>query len=248
MHIAEPIKSRLAQEGKTVKLSIIILCYNKWNFTKSCLKDLSHLPTDTHEIVIVDNASSDETYQEMIKLCNETEMNLVYIRNPHNYGFAGGCNIGFTKSIGENVLFLNNDIRVKSNHTNWTSAIISSCDEGLVGPTMGQLDNDLNFIQEANKILSGKSYMSGWCLGSSKENWNKLNISNTDISQIFSEEFFCYFEDTDLSFRARQLKILFKLVDVPVIHFGRVSSKQLNTNKLYSDARRIFINKWKNKI
>jgi len=176
-------------------------------------------------------------------MCEHTSMNLVYVKNSHNYGFAKACNIGYSVSTGRNVLFLNNDIRVKSNYTNWTQQIIMNCDDALVGPTMGQLDNNLNFVQEANKILGGKSYMSGWCLGSSKQNWKKLDISGND--EIFSEEFFCYFEDTDLSFRAKQLNIPFKVIDLPVIHFGKMTSRQLNTHKLYSDARKIFIDKWK---
>ncbi len=235
-----------------VDLSIVIPVYNKFNFTKSCLQDLSHLPNN-HEIVIVDNASSDETNKELEGMCEHTNMNLIYVKNSHNYGFAKACNIGYSISTGRNVLFLNNDIRVKSNYTNWTQQIIMNCDDALVGPTMGQLDNNLNFVQEANKILGGKSYMSGWCLGSSKQNWKKLDIMRTPvyehdchISQIFSEEYgLAYFEDTDLSFRAKQLNIPFKVIDLPVIHFGKMTSRQLNTHKLYSDARKIFIDKWK---
>ncbi|CAM6003617.1 unnamed protein product [Sphagnum balticum] len=76
-----------------------------------------------------------------------------------------------------NVLFLNNDIRVKSNHEDWTRDLISQCETSLVGPTMGELNPDFSFKQEADRFLPGKlSYMSGWCLASSKENWNKLRL------------------------------------------------------------------------
>ena len=218
-------------------LSIVIPVFNKFPFTKSCLNDLSKLPND-HEIIVVDNASADETKDQ---LTNSKE--IVYIRNNINEGFAKACNRGFYNSSASNVLFLNNDIRVKSNHDNWTRAIIEKCDIGLVGPTMGQLDKDLNFVQEANKVLSGNSYMSGWCLASSKEIFNKLIIPNTN-NQLFSEEFFCYFEDTDLSFRARKIGIPFVVQEVPVVHFGKISSKQLNTAILYQNARKIFIKKW----
>ena len=119
---------------------------------------------------------------------------------------------------------------------------------------MGQLDDNLNFIREANQVLPGKSYMSGWCIASSKYIGNKLDIprkfplliNNTNIPQIFSEEFGkAYFEDTDLSFRARELGIKFEVVDIPVVHFGKQTSKQLNTYQLYKTAREVFIKKWK---
>ncbi len=228
------------------KLSIVILCYNKWNFTKSCLDDLSKLPSD-HEIIVVDNASTDETQSQL-----QTNNDIVYYRNEKNSGFAAGCNIGYGLSTASNVLFLNNDIRVKHSHDKWTQPIIDLCPNGLVGPTMGLLDKDLNFIKEANRVLLGNSYMSGWCLAASKDIWNKLeiprNIAFTTervYPQIFSEEYgIAYFEDTDLSFRAKKLNIKMQIVDVPVVHFGKQTSKQLNTYALYNHARKIFIKKW----
>jgi GT2 family glycosyltransferase len=228
-------------------LSIVIPVFNKFNFTKSCLNDLAKLPED-HEIIIVDNGSSDETQVEMEKLAQipEFQNKLVYKRNEINLGFAKACNIGYGMATAPNVLFLNNDIRVKSNHQDWTQDIIKLSSTGLVGPTMGQLDKDLNFVQEANCLLMGNSYMSGWCLSSSKEIWESLRIK--DYLGPFSEEFgLAYFEDTDLSFRARRQKIKFLVVKIPVVHFGKQTSSQLNTRKLYLQARKIFVKKWGNK-
>jgi GT2 family glycosyltransferase len=221
-----------------MKLSIVVLCYNKWNFTKSCLDDLSKLPKD-HEIVVIDNASSDETKSQL-----EDSKEIVYHRNEQNLGFAAGSNLGYSISSAPNVMFLNNDIRVKFNHSTWTQEIINKCDYGLIGPTMGTLDSNLNFIKEANSYLDTPfSYLSGWCISSSKENWNKLIIN--DYLGPFSQEFgLAYFEDTDLSFRARKLEIPMVITDIPVVHFGKVSSQQLNTYSLYKSAREIFVNKW----
>lgn len=228
-------------------LSIVIPVFNKFNFTKSCLNDLLHLP-ENHEIIIVDNASSDETNKE---LAGNKE--IVYCRNEQNLGFAKACNIGYGLASAPNVLFLNNDIRVKADKDSWTQPILKMCANALVGPTMGQLNGKLEFVQEANRFLPGKSYMSGWCLGSSKEVWKKLEVvrpvTATDTyPQVFSEEFgLAYFEDTDLSFRARKLGINMEVVEIPVVHFGKQSSKQLNTAKLYNEARQIFLKKWLNK-
>lgn len=229
-----------------MNLSIVIPVWNKFNFTKSCLKDLEQLPDD-HEIIIVDNGSTDETAKAFENYSIDSRV--VYHRSETNLGFAKGCNLGYSLSTAPNVLFLNNDIRVKSNYSDWTSSLIAHCPLALVGPTMGQLDNNLNFVKEANAILDGKSYMSGWCLAASKNIWQKLEIPrdgvDNSIPQIFSEEFgLAYFEDTDLSFRARQFGIPFKVVDVPVVHFGKQTSQQLNTRQLYTQARQIFVRKW----
>ena len=226
-------------------LSIIIPVYNKINFTLSCLKDLSHLPND-HEIIIFDNGSKDDTKS---KLENSTE--ITYIRSEENLGFGKANNNAYNISSAPNVLFLNNDIRVRGDiaKSSWTAELLKYCNDYIVGPTMGQLNKDLGFVQEANQYLSGISYMSGWCMASSKKNWDKLDTSSdSNRKAIFDEDYFVYFEDTDLSMRARKAGINFKVVSIPVVHFGKTSSKELNVPKLYTEAKKIFTSKWKNRI
>lgn len=236
--------NKFVQVSMSKILSIVIPVFNKVNFTKSCLNDLTKLPKD-HEIIIVNNNSTDNTMDVLLEFQKNND-NIVVCTNKENLGFAKACNIGYGASTAPNILFLNNDIRVKSNFDTWTQPLIESCSEALVGPTMGQLDSQLSFVKEANSLLPGNSYMSGWCLAASREIWKKLDISSNN--EIFSEEFFCYFEDTDLSFRAKELKIPFKVVEVPVVHFGKTSSKQLNVPALYQNSRNKFIQKWSKRI
>lgn len=229
-------------------LSIIIPVFNKFNFTLSCLKDLRQLPID-HEIIIIDNASSDETNKEMVELERSLQMKdtLIYRRNEENTFHSKACNQGFQIATGENILFLNNDIRVKSNHANWTQSIIDACaTNSIVGPTMGVLDSKLNFVKEANEQLSGNSYLGGWCVAASRDTWEKMFVPGT--KQVWNEEFPFYFNDTDLSFRARKNKIPLKVIPLPdVVHFGKVSAAQINIHKLYTEGRAVFLKKWSSK-
>lgn len=240
-----------------MKLSIIIPVWNNWNFTKACLKDLSKLPND-HEVIIIDNGSDDKTklvtttlgmIEDHIGVNIElyTSSKFSSMRNEENTGFAHACNQGYASAKGEYVLFLNNDVRVRRDFDSWTSKLIDAAEEDcLVGPTGGILDSELNFITETNKLHDGNFYMSGWCLLASKKTFDKLVLPEYDGP--FTEEFTTYFEDTDLSFRAKELGIQFKIVDVPVKHFGKMTSKKLNTLSLYLPAKKKFINKWKTRI
>ena len=154
------------------------------------------------------------------------------------------CNIGFAKSSGEHVCFLNNDIRVKDKYETWTQTLIDAAKDGaLVGPTGGLLDNNLNFITELEEFHDGHFYMSGWNLTARKDVFESFKID--DYQGPFSEEFgIAYFEDTDLGMRAKRIGTEMKIVKVPVFHFGKMTSRKIDTSKLYLSAKTIFQNKW----
>lgn len=225
------------------KLSIVIPVFNKWNFTKSCINDLMQLPEDI-EIIIIDNASSDETNQNLVELDRSRQMrNFVHVRNEENVFHSKACNQGYALATSDNVLFMNNDIRVRSNHSTWTQNIIDACkDNEIAGPTMGLLDKGLNFVKEANQVLEGNSYIGGWCLAANKKTLSKLDFGT---NQIWSERYPMYFNDADLSFRARKLGIKLSVISLPdVVHFGKVSAVQLNIGKLYTEGRTVFLKDW----
>lgn len=233
-----------------MKLSIVIPVYNNWNFTKAALKDLSKLPSDKVEVIVVDNASTDQTREWSSRrgALDDDPASLKVIVNKDNKGFSRASNQGYEMASGEYVLFLNNDIRVKSNYDDWVFDLIDSASDGsLVGPTGGLLDKNLAFVKETDKLEKGNFYMSGWCLCAKKEVFDKLILNTNEFKGPFSNEFTSYFEDTDLSFRAKQLGVDFKIVPVPVHHFGRMTGKKLGLSNIYRKSRNIFVNKWLNK-
>ena len=61
----------------------------------------------------------------------------------------------------------------------------------------------------------------------------------------FEESFKTYFEDSDLSFRAKQLGMNLKIVPVPVVHFGKATTKKLGVQGLYESAKQKAKEKWK---
>ena len=107
---------------------------------------------------------------------------------------------------------------------------------------MGQLDSNFNFMREANVELMGNSYLSGWCVASSRTNWNKLAKHNDN--KVWNENLPFYFNDGDLSFRAKKLSIPLKILTIPVVHFGKISASQQNIQKLYLDGKKVFSELW----
>jgi O-antigen biosynthesis protein len=224
-------------------LSIVIPCFNQSHFTFSCLKDLFQLPVD-HEIIVVDNGSTDSTQQELSAI---NRPNFRYIRNDVNLGFGKAVNKGIANSSGHHIMTLNNDIRVKSNHSNWTQPIIDCLNQEFncfVGPTGGFVDpKTFDFKYHTNDPTKTFNYLSGWCLSATADVWDTLNQYAEGGKGPFCEDYFCFFEDCHLSWKATQLGMKLKLIDIPVTHFGHRSSKHL-TGKLYTEARQIFTAKW----
>ena len=226
-------------------ITICIPVFNKINFTLSCLKDLFRQSEKEVEVIVVDNASTDNTQAEMQKI---ESSNFRYIRNDTNLGFGKACNIAYANASSDIVCFLNNDIRVKND--SWLYTLINAVEDNyLVGPTGGFVDpkQDFKFLYETSDTNKPYNYVSGWCLAGKKDTWNKLHIprkDNSSMPQIFDEDYWLYYEDTDASMRSTKLGIKFKLIDIPVVHFGRISSSQVNTNKWYNTSRQIFLKKW----
>jgi GT2 family glycosyltransferase len=225
------------------KLAICIPVYNQWAYTKRAIQDLSVLP-ESHKLFIVDNGSTDTTKQ----LHSSGKIHV--IKNSKNLGFAKSSNQAFAAAAEagyENIMFLNNDIRLERENSTWTEPLIQAAQEGyMAGPTVGWLNEQFGFIREASTFpTTGYSYMSGWNLTASAETWKRL-ILEGDIGP-FSTKFKSYFEDTDMSFRARQLGIEFKVVDVPVRHIGRVTGTKVGLPELYKESKAIFLGLWGNK-
>jgi GT2 family glycosyltransferase len=225
------------------ELAIVMPVWNQWAYTKRAIIDLSPLP-DNHLLIIVDNGSTDGNAQ--LRSSNRLEI----VRHSSNLGFAKGSDSGFNRAVElgyENVMFLNNDIRVFATGRDaetWTEPLIRAAQDGYIaGPTAGCLDDQFNFICEASKLPTrGYGYLSGWNITASTKTWQRLILPG-DVGP-FSTMFWSYFEDSDLSFRAQRMGIELKIVDVPVRHIGRVTGKSVGLSATYEQSKKTFVEIW----
>lgn len=108
-------KAQKRLEGAVMReplIYIVILNYNGYKDTEKCVESLRKIQYTNYKIVIVDNASKDNS-AELIKK-NLKDCTLIEAKD--NTGFAGGNNVGADYAIKEGaeyVLILNNDTTVK---------------------------------------------------------------------------------------------------------------------------------------
>ncbi|MDI9556513.1 MAG: glycosyltransferase [Pseudomonadota bacterium] len=149
----EAIRQRLTAalqeiDRKNETISIVILTFNELEYTKRCVESIRQHTPEAHEIVFVDNGSTDGTVKWLRKLVRENSRYRL-IENKKNLGFAKGCNQGIEAASGGHILLLNNDTLVTAG---WLAGMMECLknvdDAGIVGP----MTNHISGIQQVGEV------------------------------------------------------------------------------------------------
>jgi GT2 family glycosyltransferase len=193
------------------RFSVIIPNWNGRHHLEECLNSLASQTFRDFDTVLVDNASTDGS----VLFVREHFPDVKIVSLHENTGFAGGVNAGIRASNGEYVVLLNNDTAVESGwlmHLNlavsenpdiwlFASMLVNYYDRTLVDSAGDALDLCLGpyKIGEREPLQRhlSRRFIFGACGGGGcykRELFGRIGL--------FDEDFFAYFEDTDLSFRA----------------------------------------------
>jgi GT2 family glycosyltransferase len=99
----------MAKDSPSV--SVIILNYNGQKFLNNCLKSVFKTNYPNFEVILVDNASTDQSLR-MAKDAFGSDERLKIVANTENLGFSGGNNLGLKYASGKYISLLNNDTEV----------------------------------------------------------------------------------------------------------------------------------------
>jgi GT2 family glycosyltransferase len=239
------------ERDDNIDLSIIIPVFNNANFTKLALEGLTKL-SNKYEIVIIDNNSTDNTVEmveDFIVNTPKDRAKVVLVSAPINLGFGGSNNKAFKHARGRNILFLNNDIRIDDKFETWPEELVRLSEEGyIVCAQGGVLDKKFNFVKEGRGLpQTDYWYCSGWCLGGSRDTFDKLTLSKGNVHEVWLSKLFLYYEDVDLTWRAKKLGIPIKEIDVPIHHFGKMTGRKFNMFGYFKKSQKIFRQEWKEK-
>lgn len=131
-----------------MQLSVIILNYNVRYFLEQCIVSVQKaLQNIDSEIIVVDNASSDESCT-MIK---EKFPNVILIENKENVGFPKGNNIGVAQAKGDYICILNPDTIVAEDTFRKVIARYEAISSGLGIIGCKLIDGSGNFLPESKR-------------------------------------------------------------------------------------------------
>lgn len=125
------------------KVSVIVVTYNNIHLTVDCLTSLERYSDYSNlEIIVVDNASADETPKYLTAWADGHSKRRV-ILNDTNRGFAAANNQGLEAATGEYLVLLNNDTYVTPG---WVAKLMAHLRRnptvGLVGPVTNNIGNE----------------------------------------------------------------------------------------------------------
>jgi O-antigen biosynthesis protein len=146
-------KLEFSTYGKPL-VSVILVLFNRCELTFQCIQSLLNSAFIPLEVIIIDNASSDET-----SLLLQSLKGVNVVSNSSNLHFLEAANQGAAIAKGDYILFLNNDAQLLPNSLQEAIKTIQICDNiGAVGGKILLLDGSL---QEAGSII----WKDGSCLG-----------------------------------------------------------------------------------
>lgn len=96
---------------KQIKATIIIPTRNRGYVLKYCLENILNQSCDSYEVIVVDDASEDET-PEINATCKMLNANFRYIRLNERKGPYVARNIGVEEAKGEVIIFIDSDVIV----------------------------------------------------------------------------------------------------------------------------------------
>lgn len=193
-------------------ITIIIVNWNGKKWLKQCLDSLLQQTYPAVEIIVVDNASTDGSREFISKHYKTVKL----IRNATNSGFAGGNNTGWQHATGKYVLLLNNDTYIEPDFLRKFLPVFDKI------PNLGSAQCKLvlmdqpEYLDVAGSYWTNSTFLYHYGYGK-KENSAKYNkplpffsnkgaamLLSRDIIEavgLFDEDFWCYYEETDLCHR-----------------------------------------------
>jgi GT2 family glycosyltransferase len=241
-----------------LKPYVVIPNWNGAHDLPSCLDSLQNQTLNCH-IIVVDNGSMDKS----LVLLEENYPQVEIIKLTKNHGFAGGVNAGMKKALEDGtkyVALLNNDAPADKR---WLENLVKKLDQNSkIGITTSKiLSADSSFIDSTG------DYYTIWGLpyprGRNETDVDKYDSETTIFGAsggaslyrtrmikeigLFDEDFFAYYEDVDLSFRAQLAG--WKVTYVPeakVYHQISATSGKIKGFATYQTLKNLPLLMWKN--
>lgn len=203
--------------GERAPVAVAIVSWDSAPYLRGCLGSLRRLARAPAEIVVVDNGSTDGS-QSLIR---RGFADVVLIECGKNAGFCRANNLAISRTTSPFVLVLNPDTRLTPS---FLEELLPAFEDPRVGMASGKLrrfdgrtldsagqqlglsrqpkDRGYGALDEGQFDEDGEVF--GACGAAALYRRSMLNAIADGDNGFFDEEFFAFYEDLDLAWRARR--------------------------------------------
>lgn len=238
--------------------SVVIVTYGGWRWTAEALAALRDHTSAPYEVILVDNASPDETPE---RLRSEVE-GATIVFNEANLGFGLAANQGAALARGRHLVFLNSDAMVRSG---WLEALAGAVDaDARVAAAIPRYMNVDGSVQEAGGLLwrDGSTLM--WGHGADPEDpafrfpravdygsaacllvrrWAFEAVGGFDAA---FRPMYCEDVDLMLALRARGMRTVYEpRAEVVHVRFGSSGQEETTARRLVDANTPILRRRWR---
>lgn len=210
-----------------LKVSLILLNWNRADDTIECLRSLQGVRYENLDVILVDNGSTDGSVDKIAKLFPSLHI----IKNGRNLGFAGGCNVGIMDAIrhgADLICLLNNDTVADSDFVREMVAVAGE------NPSIGVLGSKIYYYDRRELIWFGDPIFNPLTGRAKDRSFHRIERNDSiephdvtfvsgcsmmvrremiDRVGLLDERFFCYGEEIDWCIRAKRAG--FRIILVP---------------------------------
>ena len=210
-------------------VSIIIVNYNSGDLLRACLESLRKFVTVPYEVIVVDNASSDGSLDELPSVSG-----LQVIRSDENLGFPRACNLGAASATGRVFHFLNPDAEVTENINEAYALALNETEPQIyvtrILNTRAGTERSCHPFPTLSNVLRLVLFQSSfgrWFVGAS------VILSQSLFERLgrWSIDYFMYYEDVDLFYKAHLANIKTVQTESLVVHHQGGSSRKVWTDR-----------------
>lgn len=94
---------------ENIEISIVIPCYNAYSKMNKCLEMLENQKFKNFEVIIIDDCSTDDSYEKLNAYTSKSLLNIKLIKNNENIGAGKTRNKGIKECNGKYLMFIDAD-------------------------------------------------------------------------------------------------------------------------------------------
>ena len=131
------------------KISVVVPCYNVEKYVEKCIDSLIAQTYENIEIIVIDDKSTDNTYEILKDLYKKYNKKFILLQNEKNGGLAYTRNVGIKIATGKYIGFIDSDDYVDKDYYN-------NLVEQMIQDDADLVVNDIQIYWKSILFMKGK--------------------------------------------------------------------------------------------